>query len=100
MTPRLAMTPQLAMTPRAAMTPLEEIAHIAEVPIEVEVQLDRRWMKLSEILALEVGSVIEMHRSAGENIDVFIGSRLAAFGEIVIIENTMGVRITDFNIER
>ena len=41
-----------------------------------------------------------MHRSAGENIDIFIGSRLAAFGEIVIIENTMGVRITDFNIER
>jgi flagellar motor switch protein FliN/FliY len=94
------MTPQLGMTPGAAMTPLQEIAHIAEVPIEVEVQLDRRWMKLSEILALEEGSVIEMHRSAGENIDVFIGSKLAAFGEIVIIENTMGVRITDFNIER
>jgi flagellar motor switch protein FliN/FliY len=88
------------MTPQRAMTPLEEIAHIAEVPIEVEVQLDRRWMKLSEILSLEEGSVIEMHRSAGENIDIFIGSKLAAFGEIVIIENTMGVRITDFNVER
>lgn len=88
------------MTPQRAMTPTDEIAHIAEVPIEVEVQLDRRWMKLSEILGLEEGSVIEMHRSAGENIDIFIGSKLAAFGEIVIIENTMGVRITDFNIER
>lgn len=94
------MTPQLALIPQSAMTPLQEIAHIAEVPIEVEVQLDRRWMKLSEILALEEGSVIEMHRSAGENIDIFIGSKLAAFGEIVIIENTMGVRITDFNVER
>ncbi len=82
------------------MTPLEEIAHIANVPIEIEVQLDRRWMKLSEILALEEGSVIEMNRSAGENIDVFIGKKLAAFGEIVIIETTMGVRITDFNIEQ
>jgi flagellar motor switch protein FliN/FliY len=82
------------------MTPLEEIAHIANVRIEVEVQLDRRWMKLSEILALEEGSIIEMNRSAGENIDIFIGRKLAAFGEIVIIETTMGVRITDFNIER
>jgi flagellar motor switch protein FliN/FliY len=82
------------------MTPQEEIAHIAEVPIEVEVQLDRRWMKLSEILALEEGSVIEMQRSAGENIDIFIGSKLAAFGEIVIIETTMGVRITDFNTDQ
>jgi flagellar motor switch protein FliN/FliY len=82
------------------MTPQEEIAHIALVPIDVEVQLDRRWMKLSEVLALEEGSIIEMQRSAGDNIDVFIGEKLAASGEIVIIENVMGVRITDFNIER
>jgi flagellar motor switch protein FliN len=82
------------------MRPIEEIAHIANVPIELEVQLDRRYMKISEILSLEEGSVIEMERSAGENIDIYIGSRLAAFGEIVIIENIMGVRITDFNIER
>ncbi len=40
-----------------------------------------------------------MQRSAGENIDIYIGSRLVAFGEIVIIESTMGVRITDFNTE-
>jgi len=82
------------------MTALEEIAHIANVPIEIEVQLDRRWMTLSEVLALEEGSVIEMNRSAGENIDVFIGQKLVAFGEIVIIETTMGVRITDFNFEQ
>lgn len=57
-------------------------------------------MKLSEILSLEPGSVIEMHRSAGENLDILVGSRVAAYGEIVIIENTMGVRITDFRIEQ
>jgi flagellar motor switch protein FliN/FliY len=82
------------------MTAQEEIAHIATVPIDLEVQLDQRWMKLSEILALEEGSIIEMRRSAGENLDIYIGSKLAAFGEMVIIESIMGVRITDFNIER
>jgi flagellar motor switch protein FliN/FliY len=82
------------------MTASEQIAHIANVPIDIEVQLDRCMMKLSDILSLEEGSVIEMKRSAGENIDIFIGSRLAAFGEMVIIESMMGVRITDFNIER
>ena len=82
------------------MLPREEIDHIANVPIDLEVQLDRRFMKISEILSLEEGSIVEMERSAGENIDIYIGSRLAAFGEIVIIENIMGVRITDFNIER
>ena len=82
------------------MTSLEEVAHIANVTVDVEVQLDQRWMKLSEILSLEEGSIIEMDRSAGENIDIYIGSRLAAFGEIVIIESIMGVRITDFNTEQ
>lgn len=82
------------------MSPQEEVAHIGNVRIEIEVQLDQRWMKLSEILALEEGSIIEMTRSAGENIDIFIGKKLAAFGEIVIIETIMGVRITDFNTER
>jgi flagellar motor switch protein FliN/FliY len=82
------------------MTAQEEIAHIATVPIDLEVQLDQRWMKLSEILSLEEGSIIEMRRSAGENLDIYIGSKLAAYGEMVIIESIMGVRITDFNIER
>jgi flagellar motor switch protein FliN/FliY len=82
-----------------AMTPQEQVAHIADVRIELEVQLDQRWMKLSEILGLEEGSILEMRRSAGENIDIYVGSKLLGFGEIVIIENIMGVRITDFNPE-
>ncbi len=81
------------------MTLQEQIAHIADVRVEVEVQLDQRWMSLSEILELDEGSILEMQRSAGENIDIYVGSKLLASGEIVIIENTMGVRITDFSIE-
>lgn len=88
------------MTAQPAKTAQEQISHIATVPIEVEVQLDRRWIKMSEILDFEEGSIIEMRRSAGENLDIYIGAKLVAFGEIVIIENTMGVRITDFNIDR
>jgi flagellar motor switch protein FliN/FliY len=78
-------------------TPQEQVAHIGDVQVEIEVQLDQRWMKLREILELDEGSILEMRRSAGENIDIYVGSRLLAFGEIVIIENIMGVRITDFN---
>ncbi len=81
------------------MTPLEKIAHYSEVPIDVEVALDRRVMTVREVLGLAEGSVIKMNRSAGENIDVLIGGTLTAFGEIVIIEDSMGVRITDFNKE-
>lgn len=77
----------------------ERIASLADVPLEVEVELARRVMTLRQLLELEAGSVIRMPRSAGENIDIVIGGALVGFGEIVIIEDTMGVRITDFNIE-
>ena len=54
-------------------------------------------MTVRQILRLEPGSVIQLSRSAGENIDILIGQVLVAFGEIVILEENMGVRITDFN---
>jgi len=78
------------------MTPQEEIATLGEVPVEIEVELDRRIMTAREILHLEDGTVIETARSAGENIDIYIGGVLCGSGEIVVIENTLGVRITDF----
>ena len=78
------------------MTPLEEIAHVADVPIDVEVELDRKVMTIAQILELERDSVIRMTRSAGENIDILVGGTLVGYGEIVIIEDTVGVRITDF----
>ena len=78
------------------MTPQEEIASLGDIPIEIEVELDRRIMRTREVLELEEGSVISTLRSAGENIDIYIGGVLFGSGEIVVIENTLGVRITDF----
>ncbi len=81
------------------MTSHQEIAHYSDVPVDIEVELDRKIMSIGAILDLKVGSVLKMTRSAGENIDIFIGGTLVGFGEIVIIEDSMGVRITDFNEE-
>jgi flagellar motor switch protein FliN/FliY len=81
------------------MTPLEEIAHLVDIGVDVDVELDRKQMTMRDILELEPGSVIKMIRSAGENIDVLVGGTLVGSGEIVIIEETVGVRITDFNEE-
>ena len=78
------------------MNPQEEIAPLGDVPVEIEVELDRRVMTTREVLRLEEGSVIETARSAGENIDIYIGGVLCGSGEIVVVENTLGVRITDF----
>jgi flagellar motor switch protein FliN/FliY len=81
------------------MTPAQEVARIAEVTLELEVELDRVPMKIGALLDLDVDSIIEMPRSAGENLDIYVGGKLIAFGELVIIENTMGIRITDFKCE-
>lgn len=81
------------------MTTLEEIAHLADVPTPVNVELDRVTMTIREILALHAGAVIKTSRAAGENIDISIGGARLGSGEIVIIEDTMGVRITDFKEE-
>ncbi len=81
------------------MATLEEIGKFGDIPLEVHAELDRKTIKVRNVLQLEVGSVIRMNRSAGENIDLLVGDTQVAFGEIVIIGETIGVRITDFSIE-
>lgn len=77
----------------------DRLAHLADITFEVTVELDRKVVSLRQVLDLENGSVLKLTRSAGENIDVLVGGALVAFGEMVVIEDTMGVRITDFNVE-
>jgi flagellar motor switch protein FliN/FliY len=78
------------------MTPMEEIAKLADVPVLIEVEIGRPLLKLGDILALEEGSVLALPRSAGENIDIRVGGVLVCYGEIIVMENVVGVRITDF----
>ena len=83
----------------ALSVPEEGLARFPDVPVEIEVELDRRILTMREILDLQEGSLIGTGRSAGENIDIYIGGTLVGFGEIVVIENMIGVRITDFRDE-
>jgi flagellar motor switch protein FliN len=78
------------------MTPQEEIAPLGDIPVEIEIELDRRLLTTREVLDLTEGSIIATARSAGENIDIYIGGVFCGSGEIVVIESTLGVRITDF----
>jgi flagellar motor switch protein FliN/FliY len=78
------------------MTPIEEIAKLADVPVLIEVEIGRPLLKLGDILALQEGSVLALPRSAGENIDIRVGGVLVCYGEIIVTENVVGVRITDF----
>mgnify|MGYP001355203545 CR=1 FL=1 len=77
----------------------EAILHLADITMNIEVELDKRVVTMRQMLDLDTGSVLKLTRSAGENIDILVGGALVAFGEIVVIEDMMGVRITDFNTE-
>ena len=77
-------------------TAFEEVANYLDVPLDVDVELDRRILTVRQILDLERGTVIRMNRSAGENFDVRIGGTLVGFGEIVVNEATTGIRLADF----
>ena len=76
--------------------PEDQLAHFADIPVEIGVEMDRRILTMRELLELKEDSLIGTTRSAGENIDIYIGGVLCGSGEIVVVENTLGVRITDF----
>ena len=78
------------------MTAVEEVALYLDIPLDVEVELDRRILTMRQIIELDTDSVIRMNRSAGENLDVRIGGQLVGFGEIVVNETTTGIRLADF----
>ena len=78
------------------MTPFEEVGRLQDIPIDLEAELDRKVMSLRELMLLEEGSVLRLNRSAGENIDILVDGTVVGFGEIVIIEDAMGIRVTDF----
>jgi len=65
------------------------------VPVQVSVVLGGTTMPLSSILKLGKGAVIELNRSVGEPIDVFVNNKLVAKGEIVIVEDKIGVTLTE-----
>jgi len=81
------------------VTPLEQVGYLQDVNMDIDVELDRKTVTLREVLELEKGSILKMTRSAGENIDIFVGGSLVGFGEIVLVEDMVAIRITDFNIE-
>ncbi len=73
----------------------ENIGLIMDVPLEVTVELGRTAKSISEILNFAPGTIIELDRIAGEPIDVLVNGKFVAKGEVVVIEESFGVRVTE-----
>jgi flagellar motor switch protein FliN/FliY len=77
------------------MQPQENIDLIKDVPLEVTVELGRTRKTITEILDFAPGTIIELEKIAGEPIDVLVNGKYVAKGEVVVIEEAFGVRITE-----
>ncbi len=79
----------------AAVPGGENIGLIMDVPLEVTVELGRTSKSISEILDFAPGTIIELDRIAGEPIDVLVNGKFVAKGEVVVIEESFGIRVTE-----
>jgi flagellar motor switch protein FliN/FliY len=75
--------------------PAGDMALLLDVPLQVTVELGRTRMRIREVLDLAPGSIIELDRIAGEPVDVLVNGKQIARGEVVVINEEFGVRITE-----
>lgn len=72
-----------------------DLKAVYDVPVQVSAVLGSATMRVDQLLKLGRGAVIELDRKAGEPIDIFVNNRLVARGEIVIIEEQLGITMTE-----
>jgi len=68
---------------------------VLDIPLEVSVELGRAKILISDLLQLGQGSVIELTKLAGESLEILVNQKLVARGEVVVINEKFGVRLTD-----
>lgn len=72
-----------------------DLAPVFDVPVNVQAVLGRANMEVAALLRLAPGSVIELDRKVGEAIDIYVNNRLVARGEVVVVEERLGVTMTE-----
>ncbi len=78
--------------PKAGTTDLD---FILDIPLEISVELGRTSMLVNDLLQLGQGSVVELSKLAGEPMEILVNGKLVARGEVVVVNEKFGVRLTD-----
>ena len=72
-----------------------DLEAVYNIPVNVSAVLGRTYMDVSELLALDEGNILELDRKVGEAIDIFVNNRLIARGEVVLVEDRLGITMTE-----
>ncbi|MCH8000731.1 MAG: flagellar motor switch protein FliN [Proteobacteria bacterium] len=81
--------------PQAPPTNAKELEAVYDIPVQVSAVLGKANMKVSQLLKLGRGAVVELDRKVGEAIDIYVNNRLVARGEVVVVEDRLGVTMTE-----
>lgn len=95
--PSIAVSPAVFEDVQKGDTPRQvlDLDFVLDIPLSLTVELGRSRMLISELLQLGQGSVVELAKLAGEPMDVYVNQRLIARGEVVVVNEKFGVRLTD-----
>jgi flagellar motor switch protein FliN/FliY len=72
-----------------------DLGRVLDVPVELGVEIGRTTMTIGETLSLAPGSIVSLNRLAGEPVDLLVNGKVIAQGEVVVIDEEFGLRITD-----
>lgn len=79
----------------ASPTGAASLEAIYDVPVKVQAVLGRSRIAIGDLMQMKAGAVIELDRRVGEPVDIFVNNRLIARGEVVMIDNSLGVTLTE-----
>ena len=82
-------------TNESAVTAAADLEAVFDVPVQVSAVLGRARMDVGQLLNIGPGTVLELDRKVGEAIDIYVNNRLVARGEVVLVEDKLGVTMTE-----
>ena len=83
--------PQAEQKPQSA----KDLEAVYDIPVQISAVLGRANMQVSQLLKLGRGAVVELDRKVGEAIDIYVNNRLVARGEVVVVDERLGVTMTE-----
>ncbi len=83
------------MADQDKQAPTPDLTRVLDIPVQLSVELGRTKLPIRQILQLGTGSVVELGTMAGEVVDVLVNGHLIAQGEIVVVNEKFGIRLTD-----
>lgn len=89
------MADDIAGFGESASTDSLSLETVYDIPVQITVVLGRTSMQVNQLLKLGRGAVIELDQKVGEPIDIFVNNRLVARGEVVVVEDRIGVTMTE-----